>query len=661
MIPSQPYPDNMYRVFRYQPSEIKAYPNLGYQYPYYYYPDNAAQYNPYAPKRAPPTYYPEKPPNAPSFNQYSFKRHKKARSLPNLADMTARVNYPIYRTDGAFPRIDIKKYSTSTIDPLRNYLTVYEYQINGHWVIWDYSIGYVHLTGIWKAALSRANSNVMSGLSLKADIVKLLELTPKPYHPYIKRIRGGFLKIQGTWLPYSLCKLLARRFCYHIRHELVPIFGADFVDLCLKPLDYGYGELRLDDVSPEVFPIKRDTDINDSHQVPYVATPIKRPNIEDVAFTFAPEGTSYSHGNPKPYIPRTPDLPPKEICSQRFRPDAYTSHAYAPTDVYPSPYRSEKDADRRLSDTDKFGSPFHRIGTSKYPYHEGPYKVGERAGSHKPGDNTDSGLTSYMISFQTDNLGRLGLPDKLFKSDPFQTKTDQMMSDSISIQSQPNRTFKTELPQFKVDPKWYDRKSRQSFSLPQLKTGTARPYQDTNISPYQDPNSSPYTGGKISNESPIQRSYEFANPFKSKPVNEDADSSADRNGDKLDFERGGLASPYRGSRTSVVGTTQVHAGGAPACSGGYAVAPRTDAQELRGGLAHKRSSSWAHQAMDDVVYASRCLQQLRTLVLQNTLCEASPTESDDKEKTGIQSILLAARLEENRERKPSMKIDDLLT
>ena len=83
---------------------------------------------------------------------------------------------------------------------------------------------------------------------MKADIVKLLESTPKEYQHYIKRIRGGFLKIQGTWLPYKLCKILARRFCYHIRYSLIPLFGADFPNSCLKPNARGFGELKLDDL-----------------------------------------------------------------------------------------------------------------------------------------------------------------------------------------------------------------------------------------------------------------------------------------------------------------------------------------------------------------------------------------------------------------------------
>ncbi|KAI5960503.1 hypothetical protein KGF57_001899 [Candida theae] len=147
-----------------------------------------------------------------------------------------------------YPRIDTKKYSTSALDSQRNFLTVFEYTINDHWVIWDYETGFVHLTGIWKASLNADGAVLSTSSHSKADIVKLLESTPKQYQAYIKRIRGGFLKIQGTWLPFKLCKILARRFCYHIRFALIPVFGTDFPESCLHPSDPGYGELRLDEL-----------------------------------------------------------------------------------------------------------------------------------------------------------------------------------------------------------------------------------------------------------------------------------------------------------------------------------------------------------------------------------------------------------------------------
>ncbi|GMG55975.1 unnamed protein product [Ambrosiozyma monospora] len=61
----------------------------------------------------------------------------------------------------------------------------------------------------------------------------------------VRRVRGGFLKIQGTWIPYAIAKQLASKFCYKIRYALIPLFGEDFVHLCLKPYEKGFGLLRL--------------------------------------------------------------------------------------------------------------------------------------------------------------------------------------------------------------------------------------------------------------------------------------------------------------------------------------------------------------------------------------------------------------------------------
>lgn len=41
-----------------------------------------------------------------------------------------------------------------------------------------------------------------------ADIVKMLDSQPD-LAPLIRRVRGGYLKIQGTWMPYEVCELVA--------------------------------------------------------------------------------------------------------------------------------------------------------------------------------------------------------------------------------------------------------------------------------------------------------------------------------------------------------------------------------------------------------------------------------------------------------------------
>ncbi|KAK9348167.1 hypothetical protein V1522DRAFT_399279 [Lipomyces starkeyi] len=124
-----------------------------------------------------------------------------------------------------------KRYATSVDE--RHFLTVFEYMVNAQWIMWDYYSGYVHLTGLWKAI---GNT--------KADIVKLVDNSPD-LEPVIRRVRGGFLKIQGTWLPFTIARTLASRTCYHIRFALIPLFGPEFPESCLKPDEPGFGQLQL--------------------------------------------------------------------------------------------------------------------------------------------------------------------------------------------------------------------------------------------------------------------------------------------------------------------------------------------------------------------------------------------------------------------------------
>ncbi|GJE85625.1 hypothetical protein PsYK624_017040 [Phanerochaete sordida] len=121
------------------------------------------------------------------------------------------------------------RYITSN-DP-RGYIPVYEYPLNGQWIMLDMDDGYVLWTGIWKAL---GNS--------KADIVKMVESQPD-LASKLRRVRGGYLKIQGTWMPYEIALRLARRVAWPIRHELVPLFGPTFPSTCLSPDQPGYGQV----------------------------------------------------------------------------------------------------------------------------------------------------------------------------------------------------------------------------------------------------------------------------------------------------------------------------------------------------------------------------------------------------------------------------------
>lgn len=64
-------------------------------------------------------------------------------------------------------------------------LLVYEYTVGNQPIMWDRETGFVHFTGIWKCL---GNS--------KADIVRVVDSNPELG---VTKIRGGFLKIQGTW------------------------------------------------------------------------------------------------------------------------------------------------------------------------------------------------------------------------------------------------------------------------------------------------------------------------------------------------------------------------------------------------------------------------------------------------------------------------------
>ncbi|KAM5544843.1 hypothetical protein V8D89_001741 [Ganoderma adspersum] len=121
------------------------------------------------------------------------------------------------------------RYITSN-DP-RGYIPVYEYPLNGQWIMLDMDDGYILWTGIWKAL---GNS--------KADIVKIIDSQPD-LAAQLRRVRGGYLKIQGTWMPYEIALRLSRRVAWPIRYDLVPLFGPTFPSSCLPPDDPGFGQI----------------------------------------------------------------------------------------------------------------------------------------------------------------------------------------------------------------------------------------------------------------------------------------------------------------------------------------------------------------------------------------------------------------------------------
>ncbi|RUS13041.1 hypothetical protein BC937DRAFT_86444 [Endogone sp. FLAS-F59071] len=159
------------------------------------------------------------------------------------------------------PKVKKAKYSTS-LDP-RGYIPVYEYVINGQAIMWDRETGYVHFTGIWKAL---GNS--------KAEIVKMVDSNP---NIKVRKIRGGFLKIQGTWIPYEHAHILCSRTAWAIRKELIPLFGPSFPLVALNP---SHGDFNILTITPDT-PLlsKSDTRYHEvAHSHPtHVHVPSRRP------------------------------------------------------------------------------------------------------------------------------------------------------------------------------------------------------------------------------------------------------------------------------------------------------------------------------------------------------------------------------------------------
>ena len=46
-------------------------------------------------------------------------------------------------------------------------------------------------------------------------------------------------------MPYEAAKAVAATFCYHIRYALTPVFGVDFLSMCVRPEDPSFGRMII--------------------------------------------------------------------------------------------------------------------------------------------------------------------------------------------------------------------------------------------------------------------------------------------------------------------------------------------------------------------------------------------------------------------------------
>ncbi|KAG9004539.1 hypothetical protein FRB93_010316 [Tulasnella sp. JGI-2019a] len=118
-----------------------------------------------------------------------------------------------------------------TSNDSRGYLPVFEFKINERDIMMDMDDGYVLWTTIAKA-LGKT----------KGDIQRMIGADPE-VQTRARRTVGGYLKTQGIWIPRDSAEVLARIIAWPIRHELIPLFGPTFPDMCLDPSHPDYDSI----------------------------------------------------------------------------------------------------------------------------------------------------------------------------------------------------------------------------------------------------------------------------------------------------------------------------------------------------------------------------------------------------------------------------------
>ena len=51
--------------------------------------------------------------------------------------------------------------------------------------------------------------------------------------------------MSGYWLPFEAAKAIAATFCYNIRYALTPVFGVEFLSICIEPGDPKFGHMVI--------------------------------------------------------------------------------------------------------------------------------------------------------------------------------------------------------------------------------------------------------------------------------------------------------------------------------------------------------------------------------------------------------------------------------
>ncbi|KAJ3514144.1 hypothetical protein NMY22_g14839 [Coprinellus aureogranulatus] len=223
-----------------------------------------------------------------------------------------------------------------TSNDARGYIPVYEYPLNGQWIMMDIDDGLI--MSVFPTLSALGNS--------KADIVKMIDSQPD-LAPLIRRVRGGYLKIQGTWMPYEVALKLSRRVAWNIRHDLVPLFGPTFPSTCLSPDQPGYGQVVANSQTRRRARRNTQAAISQIPREPHSTWTIVTPGGTAPMSLSAPHHTHLSsHFNRRPSQPSligiSPD--PSEYSSspqyshrQIDSPDYHNAGRYAPFSSQSSP------------------------------------------------------------------------------------------------------------------------------------------------------------------------------------------------------------------------------------------------------------------------------------------------------------------------------------
>ncbi|KIS66714.1 uncharacterized protein UMAG_04778 [Mycosarcoma maydis] len=131
------------------------------------------------------------------------------------------------------PIHEFRKGKYATAGGESGFMTVFEYDVRGHTMMIDVDTSFVRFTSITQALGKN-----------KVNFGRLVKTCPA-LDPHITKLKGGYLSIQGTWLPFDLAKELSRRIAWEIRDHLVPLFGYDFPSTCLRPDSEGFGQLAI--------------------------------------------------------------------------------------------------------------------------------------------------------------------------------------------------------------------------------------------------------------------------------------------------------------------------------------------------------------------------------------------------------------------------------